>query len=104
MTANMRFNTDPQQRRFAPLFRESNYVLHFNKGELPPVDAFWSLTMYDAEGFQIANPLNRFASGDRDPLKFNADGSADLYIRSQSPGPDKESELAAGAPRPARSD
>lgn len=74
-----------------PVMAENNYVLHFNQGDLPPVDAFWSLTMYDAEGFQVANPLNRFAIGDRDPLKFNADGSLDLYIQSQSPGPDKES-------------
>jgi hypothetical protein len=66
-------------------------MLHFNKDELPPVDAFWSLTMYDAEGFQIANPLNRFAIGGRDALKFNADGSLDLYIQNESPGPDKES-------------
>jgi hypothetical protein len=73
-----------------PVMGENNYVLHFNKDELPPVGAFWSLTLYDAEGFQVANPLNRFAIGDRDPLKFNADGSLDLYIQNQSPGPDKE--------------
>ncbi len=74
-----------------PVMATNNYVLHFNKGELPPVDAFWSLTMYDAEGFPVANPLNRFAIGDRDPLKYNADGSLDLYIQNHSPGPDKES-------------
>jgi hypothetical protein len=74
-----------------PVVAENRYVLHFAKGELPPVGAFWSLTMYDAEGFQVANPLNRFAIGDRDPLKFNADGSLDLYIQHESPGPDKES-------------
>jgi hypothetical protein len=46
--------------------------------------------LYDAEGFQVANALNRFAIGDRDPIKFNADGSLDLYIQNQNPGPDKE--------------
>ncbi len=74
-----------------PVMGENKYVLHFNKDELPPVEAFWSLTMYDAEGFQIANPINRFAIGDRDALKFNADGSLDLLIQNESPGPDKES-------------
>jgi hypothetical protein len=73
-----------------PVRGERNYVLHFAKEELPPVDAFWSLTMYDAEGFQVANPINRFAIGDRDALKFNADGSLDLYIQHASPGADKE--------------
>jgi hypothetical protein len=73
-----------------PVMAENKYVLHFNKEELPPVSAFWSLTLYDAEGFQVANPLNRFAIGDRDPLQFNADGSLDLYIQNQPPGPGKE--------------
>ncbi|WP_457673763.1 DUF1254 domain-containing protein [Thiolapillus sp.] len=67
------------------------YMLHFSKEELPPVDAFWSLTMYDEEGFQVANELNRFAIGDRDELKFNKDGSLDIYIQHESPGKDKES-------------
>ena len=66
------------------------YILHFNKDELPPVGAFWSLTMYDAEGFQVPNPINRFAIGDRDALKFNRDGSLDLYLQNESPGPDRE--------------
>ena len=73
-----------------PVTAENKYVLHFSKDELPPVAAFWSLTLYDAEGFQVANSLNRFAIGDRDALKFNADGSLDLYIQSENPGPDKE--------------
>jgi len=74
-----------------PVVAENKYILHFDKSELPPVNAFWSLTMYDAEGFQVANSLNRFAIGDRDALKFNADGSLDLYVQTQSPGADKES-------------
>ena len=74
-----------------PLEGSKNYVLHFQKDQLPPVNAFWSLTMYDAQGFQVANSLNRFAIGDRDALKFNADGSLDLYLQHKSPGADKES-------------
>ena len=74
-----------------PLRGENKYVLHFSKEQLPPVDAFWSLTMYDADGFQVANPLNRFAIGDRDKLTFNQDGSLNLYIQHETPGPDKES-------------
>lgn len=74
-----------------PLDGANKYVLHFDKGQLPPADAFWSLTMYDAQGFQVPNPIDRFAIGDRDKLKFNADGSLDIYIQPQSPGADKES-------------
>ncbi|MGD0279575.1 MAG: DUF1254 domain-containing protein [Smithella sp.] len=74
-----------------PLEGNNKYVMHFNKDELPPVEAFWSITMYDAEGFQVANPINRFAIGDRDDLKYNPDGSLDVYIQNESPGGDKES-------------
>lgn len=73
-----------------PLDGANKYVLHFDKGKTPPANAFWSLTMYDNEGFQVPNPINRFAIGDRDKLKYNADGSLDLYIQTDSPGPDKE--------------
>lgn len=69
----------------------NNYVIHFEKAELPPVEAFWSITMYDQEGFQVANKLNRFAIGDRDELRYNADGSLDIYIQHESPEQDKES-------------
>jgi hypothetical protein len=73
-----------------PLDGAHHYVLHFDQGKLPPADAFWSVTMYDGQGFQVSNALNRFAIGDRDSLNFNADGSLDIYIQSDSPGADKE--------------
>jgi hypothetical protein len=68
-----------------------HYRMHFNNANLPPVRAFWSLTGYDKDGYFIANPLTRYAIGDRDPLKFNADGSLDIYFQNRSPGPEKES-------------
>lgn len=74
-----------------PLRGEHRYIVHFPKGQLPPVNAFWSITMYDAQGFQVANPINRFAIGDRDSLKFNPDGSLDIYIQHTDPGSDKTS-------------
>ena len=55
------------------------------------MEAFWSLTMYDAEGFPVLNPIKRYAIGDRDPLKYNDDSSLDIYIQPESPGGDKES-------------
>jgi hypothetical protein len=72
-----------------PLVGETDYVLHFEAEQLPPVGAFWSVTMYDEEGFQTANELDRFAIGDRDPLQYNPDGSLDLYLQHESPGADK---------------
>jgi hypothetical protein len=57
---------------------------------LPPVDAFWSVTAYDAEGYFIPNALKRQALGDRDKLVANADGSLDLYIQANAPGGEKE--------------
>ncbi|HEY2620722.1 MAG TPA: DUF1254 domain-containing protein [Acetobacteraceae bacterium] len=74
-----------------PLNGASRYVVHFEQGKLPPADAFWSITMYDEDGFQVPNPINRFAIGDRDKLTFNADGSLDIYVQAESPGKDKES-------------
>src|SRR5262249_32639848 len=68
----------------------NRYVLHFDKGKLPPAEAFWSVTLYDEEGYQVANPLKRFAIGDRDKLKYNDDGSLDLYVQKESPGAEKE--------------
>ncbi len=74
-----------------PVTGDRNYVVHFDADKLPPADAFWSITMYDAEGFQVANELNRFAIGDRDPLQRNPDGSLDIHIQHDSPGPERES-------------
>jgi hypothetical protein len=73
-----------------PLEGANKYVLHFDKGLTPPVDAFWSITLYDSEGFQTANVLNRFAVSSWMPFKYNADGSLDLYFQKESPGKDKE--------------
>ena len=73
-----------------PLNGESNYVLHFEKDQIPPVNAFWSVTLYDQDGFQVPNALNSFAVSGWMPFAFNADGSLDLHFQSESPGKDKE--------------
>ena len=67
------------------------YILHFNNDQIPPVNGFWSLAMYDSDGYFIDNTINRHSIGDRDNLKFNSDGSLDIYIQHNSPGKDKES-------------
>ena len=66
------------------------YLLHFPKGELPPVQGFWSLTMYDAEGFFVPNPLDRVNLSQTSAFTFNEDGSLDLYVQNDSPGKKKE--------------
>jgi hypothetical protein len=68
-----------------PTTGEQNYVLHFDAGKLPPAAAFWSVTMYDSEGYQVANELNRFDLGSRDSLTHNADGSVDIFIQHTAP-------------------
>jgi hypothetical protein len=73
-----------------PLDGTSNYTIHFDKGEAPPTQAFWSITLYDNDGFQVANPLNRFAVSSWMPFKYNPDGSLDIYFQNESPGMDKE--------------
>jgi hypothetical protein len=74
-----------------PLDSDNRYALHFNKDQVPPVHAFWSLTMYNEKQLFAANPIDRYAIGDRDKLAFNPDGSLDLYIQRESPGQDRES-------------
>jgi hypothetical protein len=74
-----------------PLDGHNNYVIHFAKGELPPVDEFWSVTVYDLHGFTVPNPTDRYTLGDRSNLNTNADGSVDIYLQNKSPGSDKES-------------
>jgi hypothetical protein len=73
-----------------PLDGKNNYTLHFDKDQLPPAQAFWSVTLYDADGFQVANSLNRFAVSSWMPFQLNPDGSLDLYFQTESPGKDKE--------------
>ena len=73
-----------------PLDGANKYTIHFDKGATPPAGAFWSITLYDQEGFQVANTLNRFAVSSWMPFSFNPDGSLDLYFQNESPGSDKE--------------
>jgi len=73
-----------------PLDGANKYVLHFDKGQTPPADAFWSITLYDDQGFQVANSINRFNLSSWMPLKYNTDGSLDLYFQNENPGADKE--------------
>ncbi|MCU1717069.1 DUF1254 domain-containing protein [Pseudomonas sp. 5P_3.1_Bac2] len=73
-----------------PLQSDQRYVLHFKKLELPPARAFWSLAMYDERQLFTDNPIGRYSIGDRDELKYNADGSLDIYIQRQSPGAERE--------------
>jgi hypothetical protein len=73
-----------------PLDGANKYTIHFEKAILPPVNGFWSITLYDQEGFQVANTLNRFAISSWMPFNYNSDGSLDLYFQNESPGADKE--------------
>ena len=73
-----------------PLDGASKYVLHFDKGQAPPANAFWSLTMYNAQSFFVENPINRYNIAAWMPLKYNKDGSLDIYIQRESPGKDKQ--------------
>jgi len=76
----------------------NKYVMRFPKGQLPPARGFWSLTMYDSSYFFVNNPLNRYSISARQNLKSNPDGSTDLYIQKDSPGPDKESNWLPAPP------
>lgn len=68
----------------------NKYVLHFDKGQFPPAEGFWSLTMYDAGMFFVDNPLGRYTLSQRNTFTPNPDGSVDLYLQHQNPGPEKE--------------
>jgi hypothetical protein len=74
-----------------PFDGANKYTIHFDKRVTPPVNAFWSVTLYDGEGFQVANSLNRFAVSSWMPFKYNPDGSLDIYFQNESPGKDKDS-------------
>jgi hypothetical protein len=81
---------NPGDETGRPLDGANKYTIHFDKEGTPPVQAFWSITLYDSDGFQVGNSLNRFAVSSWMPFKYNADGSLDLYFQSESPGKDKE--------------
>jgi hypothetical protein len=74
-----------------PYDGSKKYVMHFEKGQTPPAVGFWSLTMYDDKYFFVDNPLNRYTLSSRFNFKYNADGSLDLYLQNENPGPEKES-------------
>jgi hypothetical protein len=80
-----------------PLRGTQSYIIHFTKDQLPPVNAFWSLTIYDAQTkFLVPNVIDRYAIGDRSrQLMYNADGSVDIYIQHDVPHAKKSNWLPA---------
>jgi hypothetical protein len=86
------YPTSQEDAEERPYEGANKYVIHFDKNQpFPPVNGFWSLTMYDAGYFFVNNPLNRYTLSSRNKFKANRDGSVDLYIQNESPGKDKES-------------
>jgi hypothetical protein len=70
---------------------KGNYTMRFEKGRMPPVGAFWSTSMYDAEKrLMVANPISRYKIGSTDNLALADDGSTTLYIQAESPGKEHE--------------
>jgi hypothetical protein len=74
---------------------QNDYILHFPAGQLPPNNAFWSLTMGDAQNHFVANPINRYSLSDRTGLAQNADGSVDIYIQNTAPADHESNWLPA---------
>jgi hypothetical protein len=72
-----------------PLSGTHKHVIRFDKGQTPPGNVFWSITMCNADSFFVANPINRYALSSWMPLKKNADGSLELHVQAASPGKDK---------------
>ncbi|HYS47546.1 MAG TPA: DUF1214 domain-containing protein, partial [Xanthobacteraceae bacterium] len=68
----------------------NSYVIRFKPGELPPVDAFWSITLYDPDGYPARNAIDRYALGDRDRLRYEPDGSLEIRIQARSPAPERQ--------------
>ena len=69
-----------------------NYIIHFEKDMTPPANAFWSLIIYDSSGYIVENPINRYSLNSKQNLmKFNPDGSLDIYLQNSSPGAEWES-------------
>lgn len=68
-----------------PLDGDYDYVIHFDEGDEPPAQAFWSLSLYDRRGRLVNNLIDRHSIGSRDPLRRNPDGSLDLLIQHEAP-------------------
>lgn len=76
-----------------PFSGSHRYLLHFDADKMPPVEGFWSLTLYDKKGFLVANPINRYNLGSMKDLTYNADGSLDLLIQADAPADDRSNWL-----------
>ena len=85
------YPTSEKDAEGIPYDGTNKYVMHFEKGQMPPVKGFWDLTMYDADYFFVANPLNRYTLSQRNTFKANSDGSIDFYLQADNPGAGKES-------------
>ncbi len=79
------------------LMGDKQYKIHFPAGQMPPAKAFWSLTMYDVDGFLVETSINRYLLGDRDALSYNDDGSLDIYIQHMPPKTGESNWLPAPA-------
>ncbi len=80
--------TDPDGK---PYDGNKKYAIHFEKGQMPPVNGFWSLTMYDRDHFFVPNALNRYTISQQDELVTHMDGSVNVYLQADSPGSEKQS-------------
>jgi hypothetical protein len=76
---------------------QREYVLQFPVGQLPPNEAFWSLTMTDVVGYMVRNPIDRYSVGSRSGLVPNADGSIDIYLQRAAPAGHESNWLPAPA-------
>lgn len=74
-----------------------DYILHFPPGELPPNNAFWSLTMGDAHNHFVPNSINRYSVSDRSGLVPNVNGSVDVYIQNAAPAGNESNWLPASS-------
>ncbi|GGY16338.1 hypothetical protein GCM10010358_80100 [Streptomyces minutiscleroticus] len=90
----------PQDAVYPTVFKDSQgrqlngahrYTIHFPPGRIPPAHAFWSLTMYDQQGFLVPNPINRYAIGHTTKPEPNSDTSVTIYVQHDPPAPDKRS-------------
>jgi hypothetical protein len=82
-------NPEFTYKKQEPLHGKRNYRIHFEKGQLPPAQTFWSYTVYDKDRYLVDNPILRYAIGDRNDLKYNKDSSLNLYLSPEAPEKDK---------------